>query len=236
MEYNTQPREHTVGKTAEGVVTVDGREYPMAAELVATESVIHKSIREIAQRIADDYRHLTHRDTHSSNATDGATAPISDNNPLIVLSILKGSYIFTADLTRYLNDCGLPHVVDFFRATSYRGTTKSSGTVSLLEKPRFVNLEGKHVLIVEDICDTGRTLDCIIKEVREIYRPASLKLCVLADKPGGRLVPVPLDYVCLTVPNQYVIGYGFEVNDRYRNFRHIFTLRPDYAKRFPSQL
>ncbi|KAH9597617.1 Phosphoribosyltransferase domain [Trypanosoma melophagium] len=224
-------REHVVSKNAQGVIVVDGKEYPMADELVATETVIQQNIKRVAKRIADDYMHLTHTDTHGKSGV----APISNEDPLIIISVLKGSYIFTADMVRYLGDCDLPHVVDFIRLASYRGIRRT-GNIQLLSKPVFQNLRGKHILILEDIADSGYTLKYMKEKLLKEHEPASLKVCVLADKPGGRRVELVPEYICLTVPHKYVIGYGFEVNDRYRNFRHIFTLKESEAKRYPSLL
>ncbi|KEG10340.1 hypoxanthine-guanine phosphoribosyltransferase [Trypanosoma grayi] len=237
MISSCQQKEHTVSRNAQGVLVVDGKEYAMAEDLVATEASIQRSIKAVAKELADAYKPLLHRDTHSNNKSiiSDSTVPISDENPLIIISVLKGSYIFTADLVRYLVDYGLPHAVDFIRVTSYNGTN-STGTMQLIAEPRFKNLRGKHVLVVEDIADSGRTLRYLVDKIQREHQPASLKVCVLADKPGGRVVPVQPDYVCLKVPNKYVIGYGFEVNDRYRSLRHIFTLKPEVATRYPSQL
>ncbi|EAN91546.1 putative hypoxanthine-guanine phosphoribosyltransferase [Trypanosoma cruzi] len=231
MISSQQAMVHVVSRNAEGVIVVDGKAYPMAEELVATESVIQRSIKAVAKQIADFYRPLSHRDTHGG----GGVAPISDENPLIIISVLKGSYIFTADMVRYLGDYGLPHVVDFLRVASYRGTS-STNKMQLLAETQFKALRGKHVLILEDIVDSGKTLRYILDKVQREHQPATLKVCVLADKPGGRRVTMQPDFVCLTVPNKYVIGYGFEVNDRFRCFRHIFTLRPGEARRYPAHL
>ncbi|RNF00093.1 hypoxanthine-guanine phosphoribosyltransferase [Trypanosoma rangeli] len=224
-------QQENVIKHVNGVISVDGKEYPMAEELVATENIIQHRIKAVAKQLTDFYRPLLHRDTHSSKGL----APISDENPLIIISVLKGSYIFTADMVRYLGDYGLPHVVDFLRVSSYSGT-KCTNAMQLLADIRFKDLRGKHVLLLEDISDSGNTLRYIIDKIQQEHHPASLKVCVLADKPAGRRVQVHPDFVCLTVPNKYVIGYGFEVNDRYRCFRHIFTLKPEEATRYPSQL
>ncbi|RNF24477.1 hypoxanthine-guanine phosphoribosyltransferase [Trypanosoma conorhini] len=224
-------RGHVVGKNANGVIVVDGKEYPMAEELVATEDAIQRRIKAVAKQLTNFYRPLSHRDTHNGKGM----APISDENPLIIISVLKGSYIFTADMVRYLGDYGLPHVVDFLRVASYRGTN-STGTVQLLAEMKFRNLRGKHVLILEDVADSGRTLKYLIDKIQQEHHPASLKVCVLADKPGGRSLQMQPDFVCLLVPKKYVVGYGFEVNDRYRCFRHIFTLKPEEATRFPARL
>jgi len=225
-----------VSTNAQGVVTVNGRAYPMAGSVVATEEQIQTQIRATAQRIASDYKDLTHRDT-TVGCRPNTEAIISDQNPLLLVSILKGSYIFTADLVRYLGDVELPNVVDFVRLASYNAGTESTGNVQLLTKPSFTQYEGKHVLLVEDICDSGRSLQFFCQWFQTHYRPKSLKVVVLANKPvDARRVPFEVEYACLNVPNQYVVGYGFEVNDRYRNYRHIFCLRDGESGRYPAKL
>ncbi|KAG5479417.1 hypothetical protein LSCM1_04678 [Leishmania martiniquensis] len=225
-----------------GRVFVDGREYPMASGIVATEDVIQSSIKAMAQTIARDYKSLRHRDVRLSSGSVNSTervseAPISYDNPLIIISVLKGSYIFTADFIRYLGDCGLPHVVDFVRLTSYNSGTESTGQVSMLMGLKFENLRGKHVLIVEDVCDSGRTLRFLRDSIMKRYQPKSIKTLVMVNKESAaRKVDFDPEYVCLDGPNKYIVGYGFEVNDRYRDLRHIFTLRDGEATRYPAKL
>ncbi|CCW70302.1 unnamed protein product [Phytomonas sp. Hart1] len=229
-----------------GIIVINDCEYPMGSEVVATEDVIQKSVKTLAQRIAEDYKDLTHLNTyHTLNSYHAkknvissiVEAPISMENPLIILSVLKGSYIFTADFVRYLGDYGLPHVVDFIRLASYDDGTTSSGTISILSQPKFKNLNGKHVLILEDVCDSGRTLRFLYDYISYNYRPKSLKTLVFMDKsPEARKVPFEPEYKCLDGPNKYVIGYGFEVNDRYRNLRHVFVLKEEEKVRFMCAL
>ncbi|KAG5479802.1 hypothetical protein LSCM4_05810 [Leishmania orientalis] len=226
-----------------GRVFVDGCEYPMASGIVATEDVIQRSIKAMAQTIAKDYKPLSHRDfrlpSRSTSATEVCVSetPISYDNPLIIISVLKGSYIFTADFIRYLGDCGLPHVVDFVRLASYNSGTHSTGSVSMLMGLKFENLRGKHVLIVEDVCDSGRTLRFLRDNIMEKYQPKSIKTLVMVNKePAARKVDFEPEYACLDGPNKYIVGYGFEVNDRYRHLRHIFTLRDGEATRYPAKL
>eukprot|EP00796_Vickermania_ingenoplastis_P010022 gene10022-6999_t len=222
----------TVSTNAQGVVCVNNVPYPMASACLATEQQIQESIRRVARTIASDYKgaqQISH---------DGQMAPISLENPVVCLSILKGSYIFTADMVRALNDEGFPHVCDFLRLSSYGAKTQTSGSVQLLSVPKFSNLRGKHLLILEDVLDSGITMVWLLRYLREKYQPASIRVCVLACKPKeARKVAVPEpEYSCLHVPNQWVIGYGFEVNDRYRNFRHVFVLKDGEGKRFPCKL
>ncbi|KAG5505730.1 hypothetical protein JKF63_05066 [Porcisia hertigi] len=227
----------------DGRVFVDGREYPMASGIVATEDVIQRKIKEMAQAIAKEYMQLTHRDSSLSPSEAECTekalleSPISYDNPLIIVSVLKGSYIFTADFIRYLGDCGLPHVVDFVRLSSYNSGTQSTGQISVLMGLKFENLRGKHVLIVEDVCDSGRTLRFLRDNLMEKYEPKSIKTLVMMNKePAARKVDFQPEYACLDGPNKYIIGYGFEVNDRYRELRHIFTLRDGEGTRYPRKL
>ncbi|KAK7200114.1 xanthine phosphoribosyltransferase [Novymonas esmeraldas] len=227
---------------ANGKVSVDGREYPMASGIVATEDVIQRSIQATAQAIAKDYRSLHHRDSRlpssvAAQMEEAPEAPISFENPLIIISVLKGSYIFTADLIRYLGDCGLPHVVDFVRLASYNSGTRSTGSISVLMDAKFENLRGKHVLIVEDVCDSGRTLRFLRESIIRKYNPKSIKTLVMVNKePAARKVDFEPEYACIDGPDKYIVGYGFEVNDRYRDLRHIFTLRDGEATRYPAKL
>jgi hypoxanthine phosphoribosyltransferase len=232
------PPHRCISSVEDGKVTVDGRVYPMASDIVATEDVIQARIKAVAQQIADHYRTLTHRNTHPTAATaEGEEAPISLDNPLIIISVLKGSYIFTADLVRYLGDIEMPHVVDFVRLASYNAGTTSTGTISVMLNPKFKNLQGKHVLIVEDVCDSGRTLKFLHERLVQQYQPKSVKSLVLVNKEASaRKVAYEPEFACLQGPNRYIVGYGFEVNDRYRDARHIFTLKDGFAKRYPAKL
>ncbi|TPP54693.1 Phosphoribosyl transferase domain family protein [Leishmania donovani] len=196
---------------AQGRVFVDGREYPMASGIVATEDVIQTNIKAMAHTIAKDYKSLSHRDARL--------------------------YIFTSDFIRYLGDCGLPHVVDFVRLASYNSGTKSTGQISMLAGLRFENLRGKHVLIVEDVCDSGRTLRFLRDYIMEKFQPKSIKTLVMVNKEqAARKVDFDPEYFCLAGPNKYIVGYGFEVNDRYRDLRHILILRDGEATRYPAKL
>lgn len=237
------PGHRCTSSVENGVVTVDGRVYPMASSIVATEYTIQASIKATAQRVADFYRPLTHRNTHptASAAPDAPVspheAPISLDNPLLIISVLKGSYIFTADFVRYLGDMELPHVVDFIRLSSYNSGTTSTGTISVMLNPKFENLQGKHVLIVEDVCDSGRTLKFLRERLIQKYQPKSVRTVVMVNKEASaRKVVFEPEFACLTGPNQYIVGYGFEVNDRYRDLRHIFTLKDEFTKRYPAKL
>lgn len=138
---------------------------------------------------------------------------------LVVVGVLKGSFIFMADLTRAID---LPLTCDFLRVSSYGSGTTSSGKVRMdfdLSHP----IAGKNVLVVEDIVDTGWTLDHVLREIRR-KRPASLKLAALLHKPDRTRVEVPIDYLGFTIPDRFVVGYGLDFDGRYRNLRHLAVL------------
>ena len=138
---------------------------------------------------------------------------------LVLVGILKGSFIFMADLARAID---LPLTCDFMRVSSYGSGTTSSGTVKMdfdLSHP----VRGKHVLLVEDIVDTGWTLAHVLKELRR-KEPASLGLAALLQKPERTRVEVPIDYLGFTIPDRFVVGYGLDFDGRYRNLRHLAVL------------
>lgn len=141
---------------------------------------------------------------------------------LLLVSILKGSVLFLADLMRALT---IPHRIDFMAVSSYGvGARISSGVVRILMDLE-TNIEGKNVLIVEDIVDTGQTLDYITRILHE-RSPKSLRICTLLDKADRREVPVPIDYVGFQIPNEYVFGYGLDVDEYHRNLPYIAVLKP----------
>src|SRR3954468_24120623 len=138
---------------------------------------------------------------------------------LVLVGILKGSFIFMADLARAIE---LPLTCDFMRVSSYGSGTTSSGTVKMdfdLSHP----VRGKHVLLVEDIVDTGWTLAHVLKELRR-KKPATLGLAALLQKPERTRVEVPIDYLGFTIPDRFVVGYGLDFDGRYRNLRHLAVL------------
>jgi hypoxanthine phosphoribosyltransferase len=144
-----------------------------------------------------------------------------DDRPLLVC-VLKGAFMFLADLTRHLE---MRHEVDFMEVSSYGAATESSGVVRiLLDLER--NIQGRHVLIVEDIIDSGRTLDYITRNLRT-RRPASLRVCTLLSKPSRREIEVPLDWVGFEVPDEFVVGYGLDFAEAYRNLPFIGVLKEE---------
>jgi hypoxanthine phosphoribosyltransferase len=148
------------------------------------------------------------------------------DRPLLVC-VLKGAFMFLADLTRHLE---MRHEVDFMEISSYGAGTASSGVVRILLDLEC-NIEGRHVLVVEDIIDTGRTLDYITRNLRT-RGPASLRVCTLLSKPSRREIDVTLDFVGFEVPNEFVVGYGLDFAEEYRNLPFIGVLREEmYAGR-----
>ena len=146
-----------------------------------------------------------------------------DGRPLTLVSVLKGSLPFMADLMRSID---LPLRIDLMEVSSYGGaTTESSGLVRIL-KDLSSSIEGEDVLIVEDIIDTGLTLNYLIRYLRG-KKPASLRICTLLDKPARRLVEIDVDYTGFTIPDQFVVGYGLDYGELYRNLRYVGVLRPE---------
>jgi hypoxanthine phosphoribosyltransferase len=142
--------------------------------------------------------------------------------PLHVIGVLKGSFIFLADLVRHI---GLDCSVDFLGVSSYGSRTSSSGIVRLtqdLSSP----IEGKHVLLVEDIIDTGLTMKYLMDNL-QTRRPASLSVCTLLHKPSNQSIEVPLHYVGFTIANKFVIGYGLDYAEFYRNLPYIGVVRDE---------
>lgn len=139
---------------------------------------------------------------------------------VLLVAILKGSFVFVADLCRRL---GEDIEVDFVQVSSYGDEHRSSGVVKI-KKDADTSFEGRNVLLVEDIVDTGRTLS----HLRELFgtrRPKSLRVVALLSKPDARAVPVEVEYVGFDIPNEYVVGYGLDSAERYRNLRYVAVLR-----------
>jgi hypoxanthine phosphoribosyltransferase len=166
-------------------------------EIVFDEPAIAGKVRELAERISHDYA----------------------GKELVLIGILKGAVLFVADLMRCIS---LPVTVEFIQAASYGSGTISSRTVSV-EKDLIPDLKGKHVLLVDTIVDTGETLGCLMKKFSE-KGPASLKAVVLLDKKCRRTVEVPVAYRGFEVPDTFVVGYGMDLAEKYRNLPYIATV------------
>ncbi|MEW6595385.1 MAG: hypoxanthine phosphoribosyltransferase [Thermodesulfobacteriota bacterium] len=166
-------------------------------EVVIPEEAIRCRVRELGAAIARDYA----------------------GRPLVLIGILNGAFIFTADLARAID---LPLEIDFVRAASYGQGTCSSGTVSLTKDIELA-IAGKDLLLVEDIVDTGRTLACL-RGLLLARSPASLKICALIDKQERREVAVTVDYAGFTVAEGFLVGYGLDCAERYRNLPAVCRL------------
>jgi hypoxanthine phosphoribosyltransferase len=139
-------------------------------------------------------------------------------NPLVI-GILKGCYVFMADLTRQLE---MPVEIDFARLSSYESGTETSGKVRVISSPR-IDVRGRDVIVLEDIIDTGLTVSCFLQYL-EKRRPATVKTCALLDKPARRRVAVNIDYLGFSVPDKFLVGYGLDCDEKYRNLPDICTL------------
>jgi hypoxanthine phosphoribosyltransferase len=142
--------------------------------------------------------------------------------PLILISILKGGIVFLADLTRAIT---IPHAFDLMGASSYKGGARSSGKV-IITKDAELDVRNKHVILVEDILDTGHTLTVII-ELLKIQNPASVEICCLLNKKRNRDVEIPLRYTGFEIPDEFVVGYGLDFNEHYRNLACVGVLKPE---------
>ena len=141
---------------------------------------------------------------------------------LLLIGVLKGAVFFMADLMRHLT---VPCEVDFMAISSYGASTDSSGIVRIL-KDLDINIEGRDVLVVEDIIDSGLTLSYLMRNL-ESREPASLEICALLTKPERREIDVPVRYVGFEIPNKFVIGYGLDFAERYRNLPYVGVLHAD---------
>lgn len=166
--------------------------------VLISEEELSKIVKELGAKITEDYK---------------------DKN-LLLISILKGSVTFMADLMREIN---VPCNIDFMAVSSYGSGTKSSGVVKII-KDLDSSIEGKDLLIVEDILDSGRTLN-YIKEILLARNPKSIRICTLFDKPERRDVNLYADYIGSKVPNEFIVGYGLDYNEYYRNLPYIGVLK-----------
>lgn len=169
-------------------------------EILITSEQIREKTAELARQITSDY----------------------EGQDLLLLCILKGGLMFLADLMREIQ---LPLEIDFMAVSSYGDSTESSGVVRILMDLE-TNIQGRNVLIVEDIIDTGRTLNYILHNLRT-RRPASIRICALLNKPARRQLDIPVDYLGFQIPDKFVIGYGLDYGEIYRNLPFVGVLRPD---------
>jgi hypoxanthine phosphoribosyltransferase len=168
--------------------------------ILVSEEELQISIGNVARQLEEDYA----------------------GKELVLVGVLKGAVMFIVDLARSTQ---LPVTLDFMAVASYGASTETSGIVRIL-KDLDNSIEGKHVLIVEDIIDSGLTLNYILETLRT-RNPASLKVCALLNKPARRRVGVPVDYICFNIPDEFVVGYGLDYNQIYRNLPFVGVLKPE---------
>ena len=173
-------------------------------KILISHDEIVTAAHELGQRLTEDYQ---------------------GKNPILV-GILKGSVPFMAELIKHIDT----HIeLDFMLVSSYHGGTSSSGVINII-KDIDQDVKDRDILFVEDIIDTGKTLKSL-KELFEGRQPASVKIATLLDKPEGRLVEIEADYTCFTIPNEFVVGYGLDYDENYRNLPYIGVLKEEvYSK------
>jgi hypoxanthine phosphoribosyltransferase len=174
------------------------------ASVLITEEALREKIAELAEQVGKDY-------------ADSCAGP----NDLLLVGVLKGAVMFMTDIARALP---IPVQLEFMAVSSYGSSTSSSGVVRIL-KDLDRDIAGRHVLIIEDIIDSGLTLSWLLKNL-ESRQPASLEVCTLLRKPDAITVAAPVRYVGFDIPNEFVVGYGLDYAERYRDLPFIGTLDP----------
>ena len=170
------------------------------ASILLSEEQIHTRVRELGAEISRDY---------------------AGKEPLFV-GVLKGCFVFMADLMRHVS---IPCSMDFMAVSSYKGGTSSTGAVEI-QKDLGQNIEGRHIIIIEDILDSGNTLN-YLQSYLMTRKPASITIATLMDKPSRRTAPVYAKYSCFEVPDEFVVGYGLDYAQKYRNMPYIGVLKPE---------
>lgn len=168
-------------------------------EVLFSEEQLKNRVQEIARQITADYQ----------------------GKEIMLISVLRGSFVFMADLCRAID---LPCTLDFMAVSSYGKGTKSSGQVQIT-KDLSEDISDRHIIVVEDILDSGNTLSYLLK-ILENRHPASIRLCTLLDKPDRRVKPVEVHYSGFTIPDAFVVGYGLDYAEKYRNLPYIGILKP----------
>lgn len=177
-------------------------------EILFSEEQLASRVNEIARQITQDYQ----------------------GKEIVLISVLRGSFVFMADLCRRID---LPCTVDFMAVSSYGSGTSSTGQVQIT-KDLSSDIAGKHIIVVEDILDSGNTLSYLLKLLAQ-RKPASIRLCTLLDKPERRTKPVEVHYSGFTIPDAFVVGYGLDYAEHYRNLPYIGILKPEVYGGWPIQ-
>lgn len=172
----------------------------MSCQLLISQSRLEKKVKELAEEISSDYR----------------------GKRLVLIGVLKGAFVFLSDLLRHLT---IPAEIDFIQASSYGASKKSSGRIKI-KKDIDLSLRGKDVVLVEDIVDCGYTLNYLLGFLKS-KKAGSIKICCLLDKPSRRKVYVPIAYKGFEVPDRFMVGYGLDFAEKFRNLPYVASLRPD---------
>ncbi len=167
-------------------------------DILYSEEVLQAKVKELANRISEDYK----------------------DKDLLLIGVLKGANVFMCDLMRQIR---FPIQIDFIAASSYGHSTESSGVVKILKDLDY-SIEGKDVIIVEDIIDTGLTLKYLIENFKS-RKPNSLEICTLLDKPERRIAQLAVKYIGFQIPDEFIVGYGIDYAELYRNLPYIATLK-----------
>ncbi|HEY9723777.1 MAG TPA: hypoxanthine phosphoribosyltransferase [Oscillatoriaceae cyanobacterium] len=170
-------------------------------QVLFSEAQIAERVKELGAQITADYRETPN---------------------VLLIGVLRGVAVFFGDMMRAIE---LPVDIDFMSISSYGSSTRSSGVVRIL-KDLDESITGRHVIILEDIIDSGLTLSYLVRMLHE-RRPASLEICTLLDKPERRLVEVPVKYAGFTIPDKFVVGYGLDYDQRFRNLPFVGVLKPE---------
>ena len=178
----------------------------LISETLIDEERLSRRVAELGEEISADYA----------------------GHDLLLVGVLKGAVFFMSDLMRHLT---IPCEIDFMAISSYAGATESSGVVRIL-KDLDMNIEGRDVLVVEDIIDSGLTLSYLMRNL-ESREPASLEICALLTKPERREIDVPVRYVGFEIPNRFVVGYGLDFDEKYRNLPYVGVLDPELEANLP---
>jgi hypoxanthine phosphoribosyltransferase len=172
-------------------------------KVLISEEQLDEKIKELGEQLSNDYK----------------------GKDVLFICVLKGAIMFMSDLSKKMT---IPMEMDFMAVSSYGASTKSSGIVKII-KDLDTSIEGRHVVIIEDIIDTGLTLSYLVK-ILENRKPASLKVCTLLDKPARRTVDIKPDYCGFTIEDYFVVGYGLDYDEKYRNIPYIFIPKAEIIK------
>jgi hypoxanthine phosphoribosyltransferase len=176
--------------------------------VLVDEESLQARVRELGQTISADYA----------------------GRDLILICVLKGGVAFLTDLMRHIT---IPHEIDFLAISSYgTGQRESTGAVRLLMDLK-ADIAGRDVLIIEDIVDSGQTMEYLLRTLGA-RQPASLRICTLLSKPSRRVVDVPLDYIGFEIPNEFVLGYGLDLDEKYRNLPYVAVLKHEFFDGLPE--